>query len=155
MVMKNGRLPKKCCLNCHFLEIWTPGPDAQGWHSFVSNEKRAKLAENPWIVFGEQSALQCFQGVWDSANLGEDKPDTRAMLTCDRNEVCFFYPYTPAMYFPVAKELERRAAGLREAEKDRALTRRAFRVAFAALIVSILATVATLAWNIWVHYHHG
>ncbi|MCD6406171.1 MAG: hypothetical protein J7M19_10125 [Planctomycetes bacterium] len=57
------------------------------------------------------------------------------------------------MFLPAAVELERRAADRREAERDRALTRGAFWVAFAALVVSILATVATLAWNIWTHFY--
>jgi hypothetical protein len=57
---------------------------------------------------------------------------------------CFFFEYLDGMGMPVAVELERRAAAQREAEKDRALTRRAFWVAFAALLVSIAATIANI-----------
>ena len=145
----------KCCLSCHFLlKRSYVGPED---HAFsVTCGERRKLAEgtDPGEVFGNERNMECSKHVWDYANLHIDlRRHIRELLQQDRGESCFFYPFAEGMFLPAAVELERRAADRREAERDRALTRGAFWVAFAALVVSILATVATLAWNIWTHFY--
>ena len=55
-----------------------------------------------------------------------------------------FCSVQPNSYEAAAAELERRMADRRQAEKDRALTRRAFYIALCALIVSILATITNI-----------
>jgi len=147
MKQKIPNIPDKCCLNCHFLKRWMRERDGREINMEVSFQERQLLAEGkewnthpnvPW-------SLACHQNVWDAANFREDScKDIKVITTKDRGESCFFYPYIPGLFFPAARELERRVADRREAEKDRALTRRAFYVALCALIVSILATIANI-----------
>ena len=157
MSIGNSTLPKKCCLKCHFMERHFPQQSA-GWLTLsVTEEERAQLQAGslpPQVFSSVECALACYRGVWDHANLGKDVPSgLRSLLAQERGETCFFYPYTPGMFFPAARVLERRNADRREAEKDRKLTRNAFRVALIALIASILTTILTFIWNGCAHHH--
>jgi len=161
MSIGNPHIPTQCCLNCHFLETWHRDDSGETWHSAVSETERDQLGngEHPHVIFEQDQVLACYKRVWDHANLPEatrkrvKEKGIRTLLAQRRGYSCFFYPHTPGLFLPAASTLERRTADRRAAEKDRALTRRAFRVAFAALIVSIAALLANLFWNIWAHYH--
>ena len=91
--------------------------------------------------------------VWEDMSPVAGESRDYARMTVNRAGKCFFYPYAQRMSLEAASELERRDTEHREGRLDRQLTRRAFRVAFAALIVSILATLAGLVWDIWKHHH--
>ena len=165
-----GDLPKKCCLKCHFLLVVSKldgiGDSSEEHVLPADREQREKLAagtvpkEDAQFLFPQN--ILCHKEVWDGANFKTDE-DILGIVRKPRLykvEPCFFYPYNPGMPLPVAEELERRATDRREAKMDRYLTnqslrqsRRAFRVAFAALIASILLSAATLIWNIWQHFH--
>ena len=84
---------------------------------------------------------------------------TRKTLAWDREDGCFFYPYTPLMKYPAAEELERREADRREAEKDRETNRlegeenrkltlenatSARNTAIAAIIVAVVSVIVTI-----------
>jgi len=129
--------PQKCCLRCHFLKQWKRSNDGGEWSWEVSRSQRSQLArgENVEKIVLKEHSLACHQKVWDAANPFEDSSrDAHAILSADRGESCFFYPYTPGMFLPAAVELERREAGRREAKKDRHLVRW-------SIIVGILGTV--------------
>jgi len=106
---------------------------------------------------------RCFREVWTPAEkLDEAAEDLSAngrqsrdyaRMTKNRAGKCFFYPYEQRMSLEAAAELERRETEHLEGKRDRQLTRRAFWVAFAALIASVCAALAGLVWDIW-KYHH-
>ena len=78
----------------------------------------------------------------------------RGELATPRGEDCYFYATTQnGMTLEAARELEKRATNRREAAKDRKYTRTTINIALGALAFSIFATLATLVWNIWAHYH--
>ena len=157
MCMKQDppNIPEKCCLRCHFLKKWMREENGKEICFELSTEERqCLLVGEKWNTSPVPWSLACHKNVWDSANFRKDScRDIPVITTQDRGESCFFYPHTPGMFFPAAVVLEERAANRREAERDRALTRRAFWVAFTALIVSILATIVNLIWNVWNHFH--
>jgi hypothetical protein len=122
----------------------------QFWTHEVSREQRCRLVagESPENVILPEHHLLCAKDAWDAANFRPDSiTDISQVLTLDRSDTCFFFPHSPGMFLSAATEVERRLSGRREAEKDRALTRRAFWVALAALVVSILANVANVMLN--------
>jgi len=141
-------IPERCCLNCVFL--YDPSQDGKPKPS-LDRQTRDRLRVSDPI--GNRT-LQCYQEVWD-AKAVKDEPESKLdrLLREDRGEFCLFYPYKPNVFPAAAKHLERRAADRQEAERDRALTRRAFWVAFAALMVSIFAILAQLTWDICKHIH--
>ena len=82
--------------------------------------------------------FQCHMGVWGFAC------DPVTDWVRDRTDECFFFPHLDGRGLKSTVELETCAASRREAEKDRLWTRRAFYVTFAALVVSILATITDI-----------
>ena len=146
--MKKRIGPKKrCCLECHFLKQWMRDKNGETYSFETSLSQRTRLAagENPKTVLLPDHSLACHQQVWDTANFREDSDkNVQGIVTAERGESCFFFPRTPGMFFLAAAKLEHRVADRREAERDRFLTRRAFYVAFGALIVSIVATIANI-----------
>ncbi len=121
----------------------------------LSAEYRQQIADGSFFkTFNfTDNYLYCACDVWSIATGPEGAEKAKKHVLQPWDDSCFYFPYSPKMSCPTAKELERRAANRREAEKDRKLTRRAFWVAFTALVVSILATLANLLWNIWTHFH--
>ena len=119
--------PAKCCAKCHFLAKRTGLTDRDThWHVLTKSE-RTSLAAGSLDVGGEWM-LVCYRGVWDHGYLSEDildefLPGPGAMTTRNRGEGCFFYPYTPTMFLPVARELEKRKVERRAAQQDRNVTR--------------------------------
>jgi hypothetical protein len=123
----------RCCKGCHFLAKLTPPnmhtsrSDSSPSSSELSDFDRECLAGGPPAssVVGESSSIACYLHVWDQGYLttdGQKKTQTE-IISGERGESCFFYPYTPGMLFPAAVELERRQSNRREAERDRELTR--------------------------------
>ncbi len=120
----------------------------------MTGGERKELHSNLEENRGMQATLKayCHHEVWDTPDIESAKADPEVLdtfqefdqLTRDRGESCFFYPHSPWMSLPAGTEVERRADDRREAEKDRALTRKAFLVAAIALVVSIVATVASI-----------
>ena len=149
----------KCCLSCHFLSQWDRAPrsNTQERRDPLTFDQRKRLArgdEPQKVASRADCVLGCAHNVWDANNWRQDVYESITdIVPRTVNEDCFFLPYRPGMPWPTAKELERREANRREAGKDRQLTRRAFQVAFGALLVSITAFVANLIWNIWVYSH--
>mgnify|MGYP006304227953 CR=1 len=90
----------------------------------------------------------CAQGVWRYHRAG-DLVGTDTILTVDRGQKCFYYPYEETgLKLDAAKELERRRKDRREAEKDRRLTRH---MVFLTLILAA-CSIGALALNSCVNY---
>ncbi len=149
-----------CCVNCHFLMKWDRdlsslqgNPSApQELKDFVTAQERGALRKDGGLeAFGNEDGrigsynLACYQNVWDSANFRKDSPrDIRIIVTRNRGESCFFYPYTPGMFFPAAAELERREADRREAKRDRGLTKWSIILGIiAALVGAAIGSILT------------
>ncbi len=147
--------PENCCLNCDFLVNKT-NPD----HPFsIGQPERQGL----WDGLGESdpktmtedilAKYRCHMGVWEQGSIEASNVWDCSQVIEDRGGDCFFYPHEHRRRLDVTVKLERRAADRREAKEDRKLTRKAFWVAFAALIAAILATLANFLWNVWTHFH--
>ena len=172
-----------CCLKCHFL-AWTR--KQKGWEQArvestlesVPESERRRFTEQPQTIPPERYvkrdqmsgsstggtteviySFRCFMGAWKQR---PKKENTQSLWTRERGESCFFFAFTPELSLEAAKELERREANRREAERDRALTRdslgltreslrltrRTSWVAVCALIVTILVAIANIIVNI-------
>ena len=166
--------PENCCLNCDFL-VTKENPD----HPFSINEQERKclLSEltkdkrDPRRMTNDVlSKYKCYKSIWEQGGIeqevknqpaeangtttkGQSKIWDCSQVIQDRGDSCFFFLYELRRRLVATAELEGRVSTRREAEKDRKLTRRAFLVAFFALIISFLAFVANLIWNAWAHYH--
>jgi len=137
-----GAIPDRCCLNCQFFLKRVHAMGLAGGE--ITSDERKTLEQRftkgsgKWLM--DVVGFKCHQGVYDK----KDASDWDQILPKDRKESCFFFPYHEGMDVKAADVLERRIADRCEAERDRALTKRAFWVAFAALVVSILATIASI-----------
>jgi len=170
----SGEAPRRCCRACHFLAKLTPptihakDADNSPTPSELSHDERELLAGGgpASSVVGKASTIACYRGVWDQGYITASglKKSQKEIITGERGESCFFYPFTPGMFFPAARELERRQANRREGERDREVTReegqkdrrhtrRAFKVAFLAVVIAATAILADLGWNIWQHFN--
>ena len=136
---------ENCCLNCHFLMKWNRQPNGSDWKFGIAHDERTHLAccKAPEEVLGGDYSLACYQKVWDWANRRKDSENNLIrVLTRDRGETCFFYSYTPGMFFPGAVELERREADRREARRDRKVAWWSVGIGLAGIVVgAILAKV--------------
>ncbi len=153
MAAKLSNIPERCCLKCHFC-------NADELHGSMRIERldfdedcRRRMAEafsleGKYFDGDVGPYANCLRGCYRYK-----KGMTDDFLLTDRTDKCFFYPYTESMTVDAATEIERRAADRGEAEKDRRHTRNAFWVAIGALVVSILATIANLVWNVWMHFY--
>jgi hypothetical protein len=151
MTVDGPELPEECCMNCHFLRKNVLIGKAEGSRHELSSADRAALRrcrgrESAEAFAAYTQAFLCLYDVVSTMDkrLVGAKENIPRDLTADRRDQCFFYPFHEGMSFETAQILEMRAANRREAERDRALTRRAFWVAFAALVVSIMATIASI-----------
>ena len=165
MNTKAKRTPKHCCLNCHFLVHPDFDDTARITAHEVKEPERKNIFENCFDGNIGEVRWACMKGVWHEDEYGPTEDEEaikfiKQKFFLDRQDSCFFYKYCTGMPQGVAEELERRAADRREAEKDRALTRKAFWVAVIALGVSIFATAVNVVvtfinmiWSIWAHYH--
>jgi hypothetical protein len=133
-----------CCLACHFLEKWVRMQNDSSEYS-LGNEERKTLGETGHLTEGSAGwSVACAQNVWDSANPGkEPSPKLRAMVLEERGETCFFYPYTPGMFFPAARELERREVERRERRRDRGL---ALWVGLGSAVIGTIIGAVVAAW---------
>ena len=155
----------RCCYNCHFLMAYQHRADGDHAIFEISLDKRTKLldaTEKQHIhnIIGPANFLGCKKWIWKHNRRTKSPIPLASDLTRDHGDSCFFHRYTEGMSFGATEVLEARAADRREAERDRDLTRhalnlsrRAFWISFAALIVSIAATIGTLLWNIWAHFN--
>jgi hypothetical protein len=129
---------------------WCPLPNGSIFKDCLTNEERKTLADD-----GATSAyiddagrigiynVACYEDVWDSANPRADtSKDIRAIMKKDRREDCFFYTYTPGIYFPAARELEQRNADRREAKRDRFWVK-------CGVWVAVAAVLLTLVWDVY------
>lgn len=135
-------LPARCCRSCHF---FMAQPRNSAVIHCVTTEERDNLdagRDTDWF------SASCERDVWRCKAPCTSELAFRTDIRRDRGEECFFYPHTPGMRGQAAQELERRAAGRREAEKDRRLTRDALRqskrAAKAAKWTAIAAIIAAL-----------
>jgi hypothetical protein len=109
----------------------------------VSREERSILASGKKIneVLRTDYSIACFQNVWDWANLRRgSETDLVRVLTVNRGEKCFFYDYTPGMFFPAAVELERREADRREACQDRKVAKWNIVFGLVGIVVGVILT---------------
>ena len=152
------KIPDKCCLNCHFLVAYVgqrPDDDAE-WAPVYPTFLRYIIEDMESPIDMPRIGRERFCCHW-RVFVGKElngQEELHSELLADRGETCFFFPRHDGMSLGAAGTLERREADRREAERDRSLTRRAFKVAFAALIISILVAVANLVWDLW-KYHHS
>ncbi|MBI5723745.1 MAG: hypothetical protein HZA50_07300 [Planctomycetes bacterium] len=131
-------IPEQCCLNCAFCGNKVFTLDLANNYRVAELRQQALKLPNDWDRIGikiiikqnlnnlQQNQIQnmgwsCVAGIF-AYLLGNNTQDV-ARLIEDRTNQCFFYPYHIGLTIEAAKELERRAAGRREAEKDRALNR--------------------------------
>jgi len=153
--------PDKCCLKCHFLEHvlredmkeLDNGTDFQHLTSALTGHRETIVngiqgQNSPSNLF---RMFKCHFAIWGPWLCLENKHMFQEVMK--RRNDCFFFPYADGMSIPVAVELEKRRAEQDKAEKDRALTRKAFLIAIAALIVSIIALIANLVWDVWKYFH--
>ncbi|HKQ49708.1 MAG TPA: hypothetical protein VJZ71_16665 [Phycisphaerae bacterium] len=120
--MEQPPTPRHSCLKCHFLMRWDRPSTGADNKMLVTQKMREDLERGvgPMMACGSNYHLACFHNVWDDANPHDSVgADLQSRLRAERGESCFFYPYTPGMFFPAAAELERRESDRREAKSDR------------------------------------
>lgn len=133
---KGSRTPKRCCLECHFLGRWLAGSTSARLDAAKAYEKGNVFLRAQWTpeVLREpiraeitaagtpdpRQSLTCLMDVWGSLTMDLDLlHEAMAELTRDRDESCFFFPFTPGMTADAARELERREKERREARHNR------------------------------------
>jgi hypothetical protein len=150
---------RHCCYNCHFFSWYQLSiPDSpsgelapRGREALLHTTNKQDILEQT----GNESRLCCQKNIWRhkrKETFSDHKPLVH-LLTQDRGDTCFFYPYKEGISFDAAAELQGRDETKREKEEDRALVRQANRYSKWALGIAIAALLATVAWNIWAHLH--
>lgn len=132
---------KKNCLHCHFLAK-EHRDETGAIHSFSLNEDERKTAEkSPENVIDNCYTMKCRMGVWDEGVSGSKKERNEIINLTQRNTGCFFFPYHPAMLFPAAEELQKRAEEHSQLKRSNWYTRIGLWVAAGALAVNALVQV--------------
>jgi len=132
---------KKNCRHCHFLAK-EHRDETGAVHSLsLSENEREKLAKDPENAVPNHYTMNCHMGVWDEGVSGSNKERNDIVNIITRNNSCFFFPYRPAMLFPAAQELQRRAEEHKQLKRSNMYTRIGLWVAAGALAVSALVEV--------------
>jgi hypothetical protein len=151
-----------CCYNCHFITTHPLGISGE-FGTSLNDKGRKKLlnANNKQEIHkltGPEHRLCCQKEMWQHKRheeYADDKPLLR-LLTRDRRDACFFYPYEAGIAFDAATELQERDATKQDKEADRTLARQANSLSRRSLVIAALALLATIAlgiWAIWAHLH--
>jgi len=79
-------------------------------------------------------------GVWDEG-AGAYADRDSVINTTQRGKDCFFFPYTPAMLFDAAQELQKRESENNQLKQSNLYTRIGLWVAAGALLLNALITL--------------
>lgn len=143
--------PKEVCVNCQFLSKKSLDRSvALDLESSVTEDERRQLKANDFSLVADNNVLVgCQMKVWTSV-LPVDKTKldkaklTEEILTTDRTNFCFYWPYRRGMAFAAAQTLQKRVAESKEAAWDRKLTIYGLWLAAIALVVQAFLTVIGL-----------
>jgi hypothetical protein len=80
-------------------------------------------------------------GVWDEGVAGSKGERNSIINLMPRNSGCFFFPHHPAMLFPAAQELQKRAEENSQLKRSNMYTRIGLWVAVGALAANTLVEV--------------
>jgi len=134
--------PKESCVSCHFFGKKTLRP-ANDLEQSVSEDERRQLQANDFSFIADDNVLPgCQMKVWTSVWKVNKTKLIEEVITTDRKNFCFYWPYRPGMAFLAAQTLQKRAAETKEAAHDRKLVIYSLWLAVIALFVqAILAVV--------------
>lgn len=145
---------RECCRHCHFFgQLLRNEKDGQKWTNFYSLDLATRAGfEAGTYPLSVLRASGCGRGVWSPAydQLQGVNEDLREKIRVNRAGRCFFLQYSIGMTLDTAIEIQRSNAADYRAAEDRKLTRRAFWISVAALIVSVLSD---LGWSVYSHFH--
>ena len=132
---------KKTCRHCHFLAKEHRN-ETGAVHSFsLSKEEREKAANTPEEAVPSYYAMSCHMGVWDEGVADSREGRNEVINLINRDSGCFYFPHQPAMLFPAARELQKRAEEYSQLKRSNMYTRIGLWVAAGALAISALVEV--------------
>jgi hypothetical protein len=129
---------KKICRHCHFLAKEHRDETGRVYSCSLSQEEREKLQETPEEAVSGYYTMNCHMGVWDEGVGGSKEERNSIINLISRDSDCFFFPYHPAMLFPAAQELQKRAQEHSQLKRSNMYTRIGLWVAAGALAVNAL-----------------
>jgi len=133
---------KKTCRHCHFLAKEFREDNTGRVLSFsLSKEEREAAASSPVEAVASDYSMTCHMGVWDEGVAGSKEDRNNVINVIPRDAGCFFFPHHPAMLFPAARELQKRAEEHSQLKRSNMYTRIGLWVAAGALAVSALVEV--------------
>jgi hypothetical protein len=132
---------RKTCRHCHFLAK-EHQDEAGRVHSYsLSKEEREKAENTPEEAVPDYYAMNCHMGVWDEGVAGSKEGRNEVINLMQRDSGCFFFPHHPAMLFPAARELQKRAEEHSQLKRSNMYTRIGLWVAAGALAISALVEI--------------
>jgi hypothetical protein len=130
---------KKICRNCHFFAKELREENTGRVLSFpLTKEEREKIGKSPLEAVSSHYAMNCHMGVWDEGLSGSKEDRANIINVVPRGSGCFFFPHHPAMLFPAARELQKRAEEHSQLRRSNMYTRIGLWVAAGALAISAL-----------------
>jgi hypothetical protein len=133
---------KAICRDCHFLAKEQREENTGRQLSFTLNERERDLVRSdPTNAVDDNFTLKCHMGVWDE---GVRPPASSRDITLNktrRGTDCFFFPYSPAMLFEAARELQKRREENRQLKRSNLHTRIGLWIAAGALLANVIITL--------------
>src|SRR5437016_5542308 len=117
---------KQVCLNCHFLQyVERVNSDTDSISRYPSLAERLDLESRP-SGEGHFFSMYCAEGVWAESELvrqyGGMPERYEEILDTERENKCYFFPYTPSMDIKTAKDLWSRQEESRLRNEDKKFT---------------------------------
>lgn len=99
----------EACINCHFLM------KECGRHKLeVSRQNREAIRRQDYSWLQRSCSLACYRGIWDEGYNSDPAQRYDIIVETQRMGTCFFWSYTPGMFFPTAKKLQGQALSKRQ-----------------------------------------
>lgn len=95
--------PKEACVNCHFImKHSNPNKFA------ITADERDSIRNRDYSWLHDCYALGCYHGIWDEGYNFNIERRNEMIVTTNRKDGCFFFPYKEGMLFPAAEKLQKR-----------------------------------------------
>lgn len=133
----------KSCVKCHFFVTLLEQRPFE-----IRETERLLASQNNFEWVRSVNGLRCNMTVWDEGAGGCEPDRYKRIVTTDRANSCFFFPYQPGMLLPAAEVLQKRKAEADDAAVDRELTRHDLELTRKSLNVAVIALVVSVAFSV-------
>lgn len=124
------KIPKRSCINCHFLTRNGIEVTPQNRESVRKNRDFSWLNNRP-----EPS---CYHKVWQAPLTGEFDFG-KEIIGIDRKETCYFWKHIPNMSLSTGNDLKNKEAEKQEKMHDRRLVKISLSIAALSLLTSVVS----------------